>query len=131
MSTPVIEPSEHHGYWVDEAGNRHVIERSQKGHFWANAMETWMQEIEDAYGFTSRIYDTSDGRERVIELLGPDSPGEYVRVIPKWRLADRYLQQTCNDVILWADRMGRTYCGEYRNRWDGTPIVPPQFRQEN
>ena len=127
---PACQPSDHYGYWVDDDGNRQRIARSQKGHFWANAMELWMAEIETAYGFTSHIYDSPDGRERVIELLGPDSPGEYVRVIPKWTLADPYLQQTCNDTILWADRMGREYTGEYRDNERGDPIVPPQFRQE-
>ena len=124
-STPTIEPSDHYGTWTDSDGNTHPIERSQAGHFWANAMELWMQEIEDAYGFTSRIYDTPDGRERVIELLGPDSPGEYVLTFPKWKLADDHIQQTCNDTIIWADRMGRAYTGSY-----ASGVVPDEFRQE-
>lgn len=123
-SAPLVEPSDHAGHWVDSDGQRHPIERSQKGHFWADAMELWMLEIEAAYGFTSRIYDSEDGRDRVIELLGPDSPGEYVRVIPKWRLSDDYLQDTCNDTILWADRMGRAFTGSY-----APGVVPDDFRE--
>lgn len=121
--TPLIEPSAYAGYWVNAAGEAHPIPRSQKGHFWANAMELWMGEAERAYGFTSRIYDTPDGRDRVIELLGPDSPGEYVKTFPKWRLGDTYLEELCIETILWADRMGKELTGEY-----APGVVPDRHR---
>ena len=121
----VCEASPFYGEWVDADGNRHPIERSQKGHFWASMMETWLHEIEIAYGFSSRIYDSEDGRERVIELLGPDSPGEFVMTIPKWKLSDDFLQDTANSLILWADRMGRAYRGDW-----ASGVVPDDFRQE-
>jgi len=120
-----IEPSTHYGQWVDVEGNAHAIERSQQGHWWASMMEVWMLEIEGAYGFSSRIYDSPDGSERVIELLGPDSPGEYVLTIPKWKLADQHLQDTCNEVVRWADMMGRARTGAY------VPgVVPDEFRED-
>jgi hypothetical protein len=123
-STPTIEPSDHYGTWTDSDGNTHPIERSQKGHFWAIAMELWMQEIEDAYGFTSRIYDTPDGRGRVIELLGPDSPGEYVLTFPKWKLSDEYLADTVRELVLWMDERGRDYTGAY-----APGVVPDEHRK--
>lgn len=100
-----------------------TIARSAAGHFWAAAMEAWIDELR-AHGFDPAFQDNSDGT-RTVMLLGPDSPGEMTCTFARWRLADPYLQPLCNEVIQWADRATAL--------WLGHPIpgfVPDEYRQE-
>lgn len=86
-----------------------VIERTQKGHMAALAMWTWCEEAAQAYGFTPHWQD--EGDERVIMLLGPDSPGEMVLRFPKSRLADADIQRLGIEVVRWMDERGQHWTG--------------------
>ena len=85
-----------------------MIERSVKAEWLAAACETWPQELCQRYGFTYDCWH-DEGDERVIELLGPDSPGEYVIRFHKSRLTDEHLQGLVRDIVRDITRMGEEY----------------------
>jgi hypothetical protein len=96
---------------------------SQKREALANAMELWTDELCHAYGFRRDCWYDRDGR-RTIELLGPDSPGEYTISFPLWRLRLEHFQDLTRDIVLWIDARGREYTGDY------VPgIVPVEYRE--
>lgn len=90
------------------SGTATVIERSVKAEWLAAACETWPQELCQQYGFTYDCWH-DEGDERVIELLGPDSPGEYVIRFHKSRLTDEHLQELVHDIVRDITRMGEEY----------------------
>ena len=98
------------------------IPRSQKWEWLGSAFELWTDELCTAYGFRRDSWFDHEGR-RTIELLGPDSPGEYVFTFPLWRLREEHLEQLLRDVVLWVDAAGREYTGAY-----APGVVPEEYR---
>jgi hypothetical protein len=96
---------------------------SQKREALANAMELWTAELCQAYGFREDSWYDHDGK-RTIELLGPDSPGEYCITFPLYRLRLEHLQSLTKDLVLRIDARGREYTGNY-----APGIVPVEYRQ--
>lgn len=99
------------------------IKRSQKFHALAPAFESWTEgELCEAYGFRRDSWYDHDGK-RTIELLGPDSPGEYCYTFPLWRLEDEHVQSLLRDLVLWVDARGKEYTGSY-----APGVVPDEYR---
>jgi hypothetical protein len=66
-----------------------------------------VQEEAHDWGFHKAV-SVNDGLTRRIELLGPDSPGEYVYAFDR-RLVDRRFMQTLTiDLLWWIRQRGMT-----------------------
>lgn len=98
---------------------------SKKREWLALSMELWTDELCYAYGFRRDSWFDRDGK-RTIELLGPDSPGEYCITFPLWRLRLEHLQNLTHDIVLWIDARGREYTGSF-----APGIVPDEYRNQS
>ena len=53
-----------------------------------------------------------EGDKREIELLGPDSPADYVYTIRAEDVTDATVQDTARDLAWWVHAKGQIYHGE-------------------
>ena len=72
-----------------------------------NVMELLIAETCERYGF--QMFWREDGDTRTLELLGPDSPGEYVYTLHKRDLIDGTVQDIARDLYWWITARGRIY----------------------
>lgn len=59
-----------------------------------------------AWGF-HRPHFWQDGTTRYLELLGPDSPAEYVYTMDTAELVDATVEDMARDVLWWIEGVGR------------------------
>lgn len=65
----------------------------------------FVHEEAQTWGFAAATV-TQVGLERRIELLGPDSPGEYVYAFDRRLIDVRYMDDLTRDIVWWIRRMG-------------------------
>lgn len=77
-------------------------------------LDLLIQEEIERWGFVWHWH--QEGDVRTLELLGPDSPGEYVYSFDRRECADGTVQDLARQIYWWIVERGRVYAhGEFVN----------------